>query len=223
MNLNKQRNQAWNVLGAEPSAQSVTLEDEAPQMSDVEISEIVEYLPNFEGKTVLDLGAGIGRFTMRFAEKASSVTAVDFCRGFQEKNQENSRRFGNVQCYCSDVLVWDYPFEEFDFVFSNWLMMYMDDSEVSQFLSKICFCLKPGGFAFFRESCRCPARGEAQSTEELRSPVKDIINVTKYREPEFYIDAFEGEVLDLISEGNVKLYETRFGNKNQLFWLLKKP
>ena len=223
MNTNKQRNRAWNVLGTEPTTQSVMLEDEAPQMSAAEIIEILEYLPNFDGKTVLDLGAGIGRFTARFAEKAKLVTAVDFCRGFHERNQENSRPFKNVTCYCSDVLTWNYPSEKFDLVFSNWLMMYMDNSEVSVFLSKIYLCLKPGGIAFFRESCRCPARGEKLSIDDLGSSVKDIISVTKYREPEFYRDSFADAALAApISEGNIKLYETRFDNKNQFYWLLKK-
>lgn len=35
-------------------------------------------LPSYEGKAVLELGAGIGRFTGELAEKAGQILALDF-------------------------------------------------------------------------------------------------------------------------------------------------
>jgi len=35
-------------------------------------------LPAYEGKSVLELGAGIGRFTGELAKKAGQLLAVDF-------------------------------------------------------------------------------------------------------------------------------------------------
>lgn len=35
-------------------------------------------LPAYEGKSVLELGAGIGRFTGELAQKAGQVIALDF-------------------------------------------------------------------------------------------------------------------------------------------------
>lgn len=35
-------------------------------------------IPPYEGKTVLELGAGIGRFTGELAQKAGEVIALDF-------------------------------------------------------------------------------------------------------------------------------------------------
>jgi phosphoethanolamine N-methyltransferase len=35
-------------------------------------------LPSFEGKSVLELGAGIGRFTGELAKTAGNVLALDF-------------------------------------------------------------------------------------------------------------------------------------------------
>lgn len=35
-------------------------------------------LPSYEGKSVLELGAGIGRFTGELAKKAGNVLALDF-------------------------------------------------------------------------------------------------------------------------------------------------
>ena len=49
-----------------------------------------------------------------------------------------------------------YPFIvplSFDFIFSNWLLMYLSDEELNTFTEKLLGWLRPGGFLFFRESC----------------------------------------------------------------------
>ncbi|KAK7289729.1 hypothetical protein RIF29_03599 [Crotalaria pallida] len=40
--------------------------------------EVLSLLPAYEGKSVLELGAGIGRFTAELAPKAAQLLAVDF-------------------------------------------------------------------------------------------------------------------------------------------------
>ena len=40
-----------------------------------------------------------------------------------------------------------------DFIFSNWLLMYLSDEELMSFMKKMLSWLRPGGFLFFRESC----------------------------------------------------------------------
>lgn len=40
-----------------------------------------------------------------------------------------------------------------DFIFSNWLLMYLNDEELQSFVEKMLGWLRPGGFLFFRESC----------------------------------------------------------------------
>jgi len=41
----------------------------------------------------------------------------------------------------------------FDVIFSNWLLMYLSDQELSRLVEKMLGWLAPGGFLFFRESC----------------------------------------------------------------------
>lgn len=41
-------------------------------------AQILSLLPPFQGKTVLELGAGIGRFTSELAKEADQLIAVDF-------------------------------------------------------------------------------------------------------------------------------------------------
>lgn len=40
-----------------------------------------------------------------------------------------------------------------DFIFSNWLLMYLSDEELKCLIEKMLGWLQPGGFLFFRESC----------------------------------------------------------------------
>lgn len=42
-----------------------------------EIDALLEYAGNLAGKRVLEIGAGDGRLTWRYAEKAAYVTAID--------------------------------------------------------------------------------------------------------------------------------------------------
>lgn len=42
------------------------------------VVQVLSLLPSYEGKSVLELGAGIGRFTGELAKKAGQLIAVDF-------------------------------------------------------------------------------------------------------------------------------------------------
>lgn len=49
-----------------------------------------------------------------------------------------------------------YPFNvllSIDFIFSNWLLMYLSDAELKSTIERMLGWLRPGGFLFFRESC----------------------------------------------------------------------
>lgn len=49
------------------------------------ICQILSLLPPIEGETVLEFGAGIGRFTSELAQKAGQVIAVDFIESVIKK------------------------------------------------------------------------------------------------------------------------------------------
>lgn len=47
--------------------------------------QILSLLPSYEGKSVLELGAGIGRFTGELAKTAGHVLAMDFIESVIKK------------------------------------------------------------------------------------------------------------------------------------------
>jgi len=45
----------------------------------------------------------------------------------------------------------------YDLVFSNWLLMYLEDVEVEKLFVNMLRWLRPDGYFFFRESCYHPS------------------------------------------------------------------
>jgi phosphoethanolamine N-methyltransferase len=134
-------------------------------------------LPSYKGKSVLELGAGIGRFTGDLAKEAGHVLALDFIESVIKKNESINGHNKNITFMCADVTSPDLKIQDnsFDLIFSNWLLMYLSDEEVEKLVGKMVKWLKPGGHIFFRESCF------HQSGDSKRK-----VNPTHYREPRFY-------------------------------------
>ncbi|KAF2309103.1 hypothetical protein GH714_000501 [Hevea brasiliensis] len=101
-------------------------------------------LPSYEGKSVLELGAGIGRFTGKLAQKAGQLVAVDFIESVIKKNESINGHYKNVKFMCSDVTSPDLTFSEgsVDLIFSNWLLMYLSDNEVENLAKRTVKWLK---------------------------------------------------------------------------------
>jgi len=81
---------------------------------------------------VLELGAGIGRFTGELAKTAGNVLALDFIESAIKKNQSINGHYKNTSFMCADVTSQDLVIQanSIDLIFSNWLLMYLSDEEV---------------------------------------------------------------------------------------------
>ncbi|KAG8095168.1 hypothetical protein GUJ93_ZPchr0012g19297 [Zizania palustris] len=138
---------------------------------------ILSLLPSYEGKSILELGAGISRFTSELAKTAGHVLAMDFIESVIKKNESINGHHENASFMCADVTSPDLKIEDnsIDLIFSNWLLMYLSDEEVEKLVERMVKCFKVGGYFFFRESCF------HQSGDSKRK-----VNPTHYREPRFY-------------------------------------
>ena len=174
-----------------------------------ERAEIISYLPDLKGKQVLEPAAGIGRFTTYFASVAEHVTAIDFVDKFIEKNKKECSNCFNTTHMITNVMDLKIENERFDFVFVNWLFMYLEDDEIRILGDRIYQWLKPEGLFFFRESC--------VSASNPNRPHPH----THYRDPKFYADLLMTKFI-LLSQGNIAIYEQKYGNPNQLWWLYQK-
>jgi phosphoethanolamine N-methyltransferase len=93
-------------------------------------------LGSVKGKSVLELGAGIGRFTGELAKAAASVLACDFMETSIEQNRKQNGHLSNCDFKVADVTELTLPKGSFDVVFSNWLLMYLSDKEVADLACK---------------------------------------------------------------------------------------
>ena len=177
-------------------------------LSQAEVVEVLDQLPSLNGMEVLELGAGIGRYTSHFAQVASRVTAVDFTENFLEQNRKATARFNNITYYCADVMDLEFERESLDFVFVNWLLMYLDDQQIALLRDRIRQWLRVGGTLFFRESCLL----------EVSTPGSLKNNPARYRPDIYYTSLFEDD-FRLLHQGNIKVYEKRFNRANQCYWL----
>jgi SAM-dependent methyltransferase len=72
----------------------------------------LEFAGNIEGKTILDLGCGVGRFAVRAAAAGATVYGYDISRGAIEMAKEKALRFGvEDRCFFeeADLAQTDFP------------------------------------------------------------------------------------------------------------------
>ncbi|KAL0415745.1 UNVERIFIED_CONTAM: Phosphoethanolamine N-methyltransferase 1 [Sesamum latifolium] len=205
------------------TVEAMMLDSNACDLDKEERPEVLSLLPTYEGKSVLELGAGIGRFTGELAKKAGELVALDFIESVIKKNETINGHNKNVKFMCADVTSPDLNFPEgsLDLIFSNWLLMYLADKEVEDLAQRMVKWLKVGGYIFFRESCF------HQSGDHKRKS-----NPTHYREPRYYTKVFKechsydnagnSFELSLMSCKCIGAYVKNKKNQNQICWIWQK-
>ena len=137
------------------------------------------------------------------------MAAIDFVDRFIHKNIKVSSSFFNTTHHIGNMMDVDIENDSFDFIFVNWLLMYLRDDDARVLCDRIEKWLKPEGELFLRESCVSASNPNRPNSH------------AHYRDPEFYEDLFI-QKFSLLSKGNVVIYEQRYGNSNQRWWLFKK-
>ncbi|XP_066438353.1 uncharacterized protein [Eleutherodactylus coqui] len=208
----------WEEHSRDASLEEMMLDSGAQLLSKEETEEIVLLLPCLDGLNVLELGAGIGRYTGHLAELASQVTAVDFMQNFIDKNREKNGYRRNITFLQADVTLLDLPNDRYDFIFSNWLFMYLTDEEIVALTQKMLGWLRPGSYLFFRESCFYPS-GDCERT----------CNPTVYRTPAQYNHLLTSAYsksgdngFEIVMSKSVQTYIKVKKNQNQVCWMLQK-
>lgn len=190
------------------------LDEKAPDLDRKEQKEILSYIPLqlIDQKNVLELAAGIGRYTSFFATHAHTVAANDLVPAFLEENQKQHSSFNNISYYPGDAVAlvrseWD---SFFDFVFINWLFMYLSDEECVALIGKLNSWMRVGASLFSRESCDFSVSGRIQGI------------CATYRSAEKYEAIFCSYGFQLLSSGNIKVYQRAYKNPNQRWWMWRK-
>ena len=159
---------------------------------------LFDLVGDYSGKTILDLGCGIGVFSKDLSNKAKKVVGIDISEKCIEyaKSKNNS---DNIDYFTMDINNINLFKEKFDIVFSDMVFNYIEDYD--KLLLNINELLNDNGIVVFSQvhPISTASLGESSWVNEdgkLKFQMDNYSNVSKrYRE---------------YFEGNFELYHRRF-------------
>jgi cyclopropane fatty-acyl-phospholipid synthase-like methyltransferase len=136
--------------------ESISNLEECPELLqekiEIEKAQVLPRLHLHSDQTVLDLGAGVGQWTFRFAPLVKKVVAVEYA-STQVKLAKKALLQNNIfNVKYIESSAEDFETNEtFDLIFISGLFVYMIDDQVSKLLPKLRNWLKPSGNIFLRD------------------------------------------------------------------------
>jgi len=98
-------------------------------------------------KTLLDIGCGVGRDTLFFANKGLHVTAIDWSQsGLDQLKQEaKSKNLANLEVIKMDTSEINFKKNSFDIIYAHLSLHYFDDKTTQKIFNKLYSILKKDG------------------------------------------------------------------------------
>lgn len=112
------------------------------QLSRLRFEETGWALDDLRGKTVLEAGAGPGRFTALMAAAGACLYSFDYSRAI-DANRDNNKGAGDVVFMQADILGMPFLPARFDYVFCHGVLQHTSDPEAA--FHALVRMLKPGG------------------------------------------------------------------------------
>jgi SAM-dependent methyltransferase len=155
-------------------------------------------------KTVLDLGSGLGRHAVCFAEHGLKVSAMDISEyGVRHLQSWAAKENLNIHACVGDMLSLPYEDKSFDCVFAYHVISHSDTPGVKRIIKEIERVLRPHGEVLLSFCSK-----ETTLFKELLWPKLDENTLICQDEPEkgaphFYVDL--PGILDLMSHFSIEL------------------
>jgi SAM-dependent methyltransferase len=129
---------------------------------DDETQKVFSWLPPLAGRRVLDLGAGVGQWTFRLAERgAAEVVAVEYARGLVEIGRAEAERRGYAHVHFVESAAEAYATDEpFDLVYISGLFVYLNDDQADALMARLPGLVHPGGTLLLRDGTGVAGRHE---------------------------------------------------------------
>jgi len=169
---------------------------------ELETGKVQEYIGSVEGKSVLDLGAGVGQWSFRFVDgQASSVTAVEYSAPLAEIGRVEARRRGanNIEFVVSAAEKYKTN-KKFDIVFISGLFVYLNDEQAELLAANIrSFCAQDA-IVLLRDGT---ALGDHYEIDNRMSDHLQTLYSAVYRTRSEYLDLFTKNGLVLQRDENM--------------------
>lgn len=158
---------------------------------DDETAKVFAWLPPLAGQRVLDLGAGVGQWTFRFAERgAAEVVAVEYARGLVQIGRAEAAGRGYHHVHFVESAAEAYQADlPFDLVFVSGLFVYLNDDQADALRSRLPALVRPCGTLLLRDGTGIAGRHEINDrhSEHLGQNYS-----ATYRTREQYLGLIEG-------------------------------
>ncbi|MCZ2442068.1 MAG: class I SAM-dependent methyltransferase [Burkholderiales bacterium] len=169
---------------------------------DEESRKVFAWLPALEGLRVLDLGAGVGQWTFRFAQRgAREVVAVEYAHGLVEIGRAEARRraAGGVRFVESAAEAYQTD-RAFDLIFISGLFVYLNDDQARALLQRLPAWLRSDGMLLVRDGT---GLGERYEINDRHSEHLGQNYSATYRTREQYIDMMAAHGLHCVRDENM--------------------
>lgn len=225
-------------------SQALAQDPQLRALNEAEIAEILRLLPLNADQVVLDVGAGVGRFTHPLAGRVRQVMALDRSAAALADNRRQQKPNTQVIYRVADATTEDLGQQQFDGILVNWLLMYASPSEIQSLLSALTRSLRPGGWLFVRESCAPAnqswwAQGRAAwQARCLPAAARQHLGLPLWRQfwqrlrrrpvwpalrpADYYDHGLQQLSMTMLQSGVIETYEAAFGVAQQRYWLLRR-
>ena len=206
-------------LGKLPFESIVNLEENINLLklkTTLEKKRIMPLLPLTPQTELLDLGAGVGQWSFRFAPLVKRVIAVEYINSLVKIGRIEAKKRGLKNVKFINQSAENYRTNKrFDIIFISGLFVYLNFLQAQQLISNFSCLIKPQGFLLLRDGTSI--LNEAYYINNQYSDVLDEYYSAYYRTREQYISIFQhaGFILiqddQMFEEGNLlnKFSETR--------------
>lgn len=101
----------------------------------------------FKNKTILDVGCGTGRLTIRLAEEAKEVYGIDIDDYSISVLEDKivKKKIKNIKACCKDILMVNFPNKKFDIIVFSWSLYSLPKDNYAELFEKIYSWLNDDG------------------------------------------------------------------------------
>jgi len=169
---------------------------------DDETAKVFSWLPPLDGLSILDLGAGVGQWTFRFAERgADRIVAVEYAKGLAEVGMAEARRRGFPQVEFIVSPAEEFETEEtFDLLYISGLFVYLNDDQAERLLNRVVRFVRPGGMLMLRDGTGIVGRHEIN--DRFSEHLGERYSAT-YRTRDEYLALMTSRGFELVRDENM--------------------
>lgn len=200
----------WEARGSklgEVPFESIANLEEDPRLLELKMQleqeQVLPLLPLRRDTSLLDLGAGVGQWTFRFAPLVRRVVAVEYSAPLAKIGQNEARRRGvqNVEFVVSPAEAFETQ-ERFDVVFVSGLFLYLDDTQCERLMYRLPQLLDSGGTLLLRDGTSVLAGRRHEIDNRFSQTLNEYYSAI-YRTREEYLALFAQVGLELILDGQM--------------------